>query len=1064
LSAWDHPAPPPSPTPEDADLRPFAETASEVPANEEWELADFIDAMAASVDRAADTLALKSHARSITYAIRQLDLDVAVTVRRDASGRVLFRTATPGDAGASMLQLNLAQVLESQLTGLRRERGGSADRRSVTTLPSILDEEVERLAGIAIYSIDDLLRYTQTAAMIAEVSRKARIVETRVRWWLGAPFLTAVQPKAGPPGSVVHLEGGNLGIEPGSILYQGRAVEIVSWSPTRVTVRMPNTRGAGVILALVAQEPTNLREWEAIAPHLAVRGVSVGPPQPLAGEPLVFTADLINQGSGPADPFNVRWTILGHSQVTKPHGALQPGQRSVESAVRHQVVLPAGDYRVTFETDPERRPGYPTAGYSSFTLRFNVAESQRLTVGTLPSSLQTLDPLQSPIVDPLGVSHLIFRGLLQPNPADGHPEPDMATSWEESRRGGAVVVTVRLRDRVRFHDGSSLRANDVVVTYRRALEADSVIGETVRAAISEVSAIDDLTVQLRLRQPLASTPISALRIGLAPAEAEREKASRRPVGCGPFLVDDFIIGERLELRAFPDYVLGRPRIDRLTLKSFGDPQEALRALEAYELAVAVVRHTSEAERSLRRAGTWHVTPLPVKEGPLLDVQSRSVHERQASGHNATLNPQLWFTRVGLGPIRRADGRPLDQAAVEPGSAVRAYIPFTAPAPHAMMIALKADSGLAHPSEVPVEAGMTRSPDFEIRAQADARGQQLLTANLGPEEQVAVLRVQEERPARLYALLTAELLPERPVEAAVEVLHADSMTPVRSLPIGERIVRSITANSSGTVLYVLDERGLTALADDGELRATHEVEGGRDVVIGTDDRTAYVTTAIAVIVIDLESGEQRRVSVSPHQPLGIAISRDGRLLAAPAAGRTPALILLDTATLSLERIPITNPGEPTNCATSPNDVAFTADGRVLLWDSNCDNLYQVDPETGTQLTSETIRAGRDSGSSFNYNDMLAYSMESRTAFALKESGRLVILDPEARKCREVGDFEGIPFTTVLSPDGRQLYISVIHRYSGGGPDTLDVYTSDGEPIASRVHTFPDGLLVRSMCSR
>ncbi|HEY9653133.1 MAG TPA: hypothetical protein V6C95_20920, partial [Coleofasciculaceae cyanobacterium] len=63
--------------------------------NQEWQLADFVDAIAAEIDHAEDTLSLKSYARGMSFAIKQLSLDLEVTVRRDTNGRILFRTVDP---------------------------------------------------------------------------------------------------------------------------------------------------------------------------------------------------------------------------------------------------------------------------------------------------------------------------------------------------------------------------------------------------------------------------------------------------------------------------------------------------------------------------------------------------------------------------------------------------------------------------------------------------------------------------------------------------------------------------------------------------------------------------------------------------------------------------------------------------------------------------------------------------------------------------------------------------------------------------------------------------------
>lgn len=89
--------------------------------NTEWQLAEMVDAIAAEIDQAEDTLALKSYGRGMSFSIRQLSLDLQVSVRRDDNGQVKFRTADPNATGASTIKLDFAQLLKSQLGDDRRK-------------------------------------------------------------------------------------------------------------------------------------------------------------------------------------------------------------------------------------------------------------------------------------------------------------------------------------------------------------------------------------------------------------------------------------------------------------------------------------------------------------------------------------------------------------------------------------------------------------------------------------------------------------------------------------------------------------------------------------------------------------------------------------------------------------------------------------------------------------------------------------------------------------------------------------------------------------------------------
>jgi len=94
----------------------MAEDKGETLINTEWRLADMVDAIAAEIDRAEDTLALKSYARGMSFAIKQLSLDLQVAVRRDSDGNIKFRTAEPNATGSTTLKLDFAQILQNQLS------------------------------------------------------------------------------------------------------------------------------------------------------------------------------------------------------------------------------------------------------------------------------------------------------------------------------------------------------------------------------------------------------------------------------------------------------------------------------------------------------------------------------------------------------------------------------------------------------------------------------------------------------------------------------------------------------------------------------------------------------------------------------------------------------------------------------------------------------------------------------------------------------------------------------------------------------------------------------------
>ncbi|HTQ78636.1 MAG TPA: IPT/TIG domain-containing protein [Thermoanaerobaculia bacterium] len=269
------------------------------PENGEWRLADLLDAIASEVDRAQDAVALKSLARGLTFGLKGLDLDLAVTARFDPAGRLLFRTADPGQSGGSVLKLSLEEVAQGQVEEVRTPLDGAG--LPLSTLPGITAEEIAALGRLSIFTLDDLRPYTASAALAAALARQSGVAEPHLRRWLGLPYLTAIDPPAGSPGQTATLSGGHLGAaDPqNQVYFQTRAAAILSWSDTAVSVRIPAGAETGTVFAVPngsPDVPTNALPWTLASPPapppLALQSLS--PPSGQAGATL--TLALVGTG------------------------------------------------------------------------------------------------------------------------------------------------------------------------------------------------------------------------------------------------------------------------------------------------------------------------------------------------------------------------------------------------------------------------------------------------------------------------------------------------------------------------------------------------------------------------------------------------------------------------------------------------------------------------------------------------------------------------------------------------------------------------------------------------
>lgn len=194
----------------------------------------------------------------------------------------------------------------------------------------------------------------------------------------------------------------------------------------------------------------------------------------------------------------------------------------------------------------------------------------------------TMDPgLSTDLYSQQVYSH-VLEGLLQLDP-DGVPRPALAESWTPSADGR--VWTFRLRQNVKFHDGTDFTADDVKFTIDRILNPETRSPQRgLLSQITAVDAVDRHTVRITTRA--AFTPIltnlatAAYMLPRAYHTRVGRDFARRPVGTGPYKWVEWVADERIVLEANPDYYAGRPSMDRVQFRFIPEASVRLAELES----------------------------------------------------------------------------------------------------------------------------------------------------------------------------------------------------------------------------------------------------------------------------------------------------------------------------------------------------------------------------------------------------------------------------------------------------------------------------------------------------
>lgn len=150
---------------------------------------------------------------------------------------------------------------------------------------------------------------------------------------------------------------------------------------------------------------------------------------------------------------------------------------------------------------------------------------------------QSMDPFSTANAQHTRVVHQIYESLVGRDQKFAL-EPALATTWQMT---APTAWRFKLRDGVRFHDGSAFTADDAVYSLKRALEP-AALRPTALKGVTAVRAVDPLTVELMLEAPDAALPEKLHRVAMVSrAWGERQGAARSPEGgangTGPFRLE-----------------------------------------------------------------------------------------------------------------------------------------------------------------------------------------------------------------------------------------------------------------------------------------------------------------------------------------------------------------------------------------------------------------------------------------------------------------------------------------------------------------------------------------------
>lgn len=199
------------------------------------------------------------------------------------------------------------------------------------------------------------------------------------------------------------------------------------------------------------------------------------------------------------------------------------------------------------------------------------------------TDLTTLDPALAYDQNSLSVISMIYTGLVS---LDDHmqPQPQLASSWQQSSDG--LTWTFHLRSNLKFSDGTPLTAKDVASSIDRALQpatkstvapiylgiiqdADKLLGGGITTLINDsLQVVDQQTLKIITQKPAPYFLDMLAKSSSFVVEQKLIKQYKSSFtdhlneggGAGPFIVKQYVRGQKIELVPNPNYYGPKPQL------------------------------------------------------------------------------------------------------------------------------------------------------------------------------------------------------------------------------------------------------------------------------------------------------------------------------------------------------------------------------------------------------------------------------------------------------------------------------------------------------------------------
>jgi peptide/nickel transport system substrate-binding protein len=259
------------------------------------------------------------------------------------------------------------------------------------------------------------------------------------------------------------------------------------------------------------------------------------------------------------------------------------------------------------------------------------------------------------------VSKLMYDSIAERPGGSGAFVPALG-SWEIND----LLVTVKLRDDVSFHNGESLNAEGIKYNIETLTEGDAELAFSYAyfRDYSDITVVDDTTLEFTLSAPTASWlfPFRDM-MPLAPDHLRNlgiDAFNEDPAGTGPFQFVEWRREDFLTITRFEDYWRGKPLIDEIKFLHIPETAVRVAAFEAGQVQIAAGLAPNQVPRLLSKGydvftgesfqtQTVWIDPgqrsvptqdVNVRRAILHAIDLKAIHESIVGGYGTLMDGQM----------------------------------------------------------------------------------------------------------------------------------------------------------------------------------------------------------------------------------------------------------------------------------------------------------------------------------------------------------------------------------------------------------------------------------------